>query len=162
MTLTSPPQDCRRRTVDGSDDRLEPGSSLLFGCLEMVMCVLLRRFPEISPTDHPRTPISSYASTGEPLDQIKQLLRLSVDAIVGLVSLPTDQFYVEIPEAAFLLLTGLFRACAVNPSNHGDTTKTSDYVLHGTPAMGHQFFSVVPHISQGLQLGLQVPRNWEV
>ena len=26
--------------------------------------------------------------------------------IVGLVSLPTDQFYVEVPEAAFLLLTG--------------------------------------------------------
>ena len=55
---------------EGSDDRLEPGNSFLFANLEMVMCVLLRRFPEISPTDHPRTPISSYASTGEPLSAV--------------------------------------------------------------------------------------------
>ena len=34
------------------------------------MCVLLRRFPEISPTDHPKTPISSYASTGEPISLV--------------------------------------------------------------------------------------------
>ena len=38
--------------------------------------------------------------------QIKELIKLCIDVIVGLVSLPTDQFYVEVPEAAFLLLTG--------------------------------------------------------
>ena len=59
---------------EGSDDRLEPGNSFLFANLEMVMCVLLRRFPEISPTDHPRTPISSYASTGEPLSAVSMAL----------------------------------------------------------------------------------------
>ena len=56
---------------EGCDDRLEPGNSFLFGCLELSMCVLLRRFPEISPTDHPRTPVSSYASTGEPIEQVR-------------------------------------------------------------------------------------------
>ncbi|XP_063687997.1 HEAT repeat-containing protein 5B-like [Bolinopsis microptera] len=154
-------QECRRNTGEGSDDRLEPGNSFLFANLEMAMCVLLRRFPEISPTDHPKTPISSYASTGEPLTAIKELIRLSIDVIVGLVSLPTDQFYVEVPEAAFLLLTGLFSACAVNPSEEEkeEQVKTSDFVLHGTPSMGHKFFSVVPHISQGL---CSVIKNMEI
>ena len=41
---------------------------------------------------------------------MKELIKLSVDVIVGLVSLPTDQFFVEVPEAAFLLLIGM---CAI-------------------------------------------------
>ncbi|XP_036928579.1 HEAT repeat-containing protein 5A isoform X7 [Acanthopagrus latus] len=109
---------------------LIPGRSLVFGALELCLCVLVRKLPQLSPKLAGTSPTGPGGSVWSLTDSDCQLVSSAVFVLSELPSVCSPEGSVSILPTVLYLLLGVLRELVHLPSTHTGDTHT------GAPAAG--------------------------
>ncbi|KAM6968415.1 LOW QUALITY PROTEIN: HEAT repeat-containing protein 5A [Tautogolabrus adspersus] len=97
---------------------LIPGRSLVFGALELCLCVLVRKLPQLSPKLAGTSPTGPGGSVWSLTDSDCQLVASALCVLSELPSVCSPEGSVSILPTVFYLLLGVFRELVHQPSTH--------------------------------------------
>ncbi|XP_034418992.1 HEAT repeat-containing protein 5A isoform X2 [Cyclopterus lumpus] len=127
---------------------LIPGRSLVFGALELCLCVLVRKLPQLSPKLAGTSPTGPGGSVWSLTDSDCQLVASALCVLSELPSICSPEGSVSVLPTVLYLLLGVFREMVLQPSTHT-----------GAPAAGSGPAAVVQSALRALKVVLTSPMS---
>ncbi|XP_068607819.1 HEAT repeat-containing protein 5A [Brachionichthys hirsutus] len=109
---------------------LIPGRSLVFGALELILCVLVRKLPQLSPKLAGTSPTGPGGSVWSLTDSDCQLVGSALFVLSELPSVCSPEGSVSILPTVLYLLLGVLRELVHKPSTHTGLASVLQAALH--------------------------------